>query len=295
MTFETHKGLCRYRTLNFGTCSASEIFQKVIGDQIHNIPCTMNFSNIVIVYRSSPDPQKVHTIKTAPAPTTQTGLCSFLGMAMYCSKFIKNFSDLTQPLHELIKRNTLFRCHEQTFNAVKSMLISSPVLLYFDKTKTTELVTDASLFGLSAILSQCRDSKTDRTSVAYISRALADIEKRNSQTEREALAIVWAIERLHLYLYGGKFTLLTDCKPLEMILNNPVSKLPTCIERWYLHLQDYDFDIKYIKGTDTPSDFLSRHIHRPTLNNSTLSQTDEEYVNLCCAQNDDINGNSRGN
>ena len=329
-TFETHKGLRRYRTLNFGTCSASEIFQKVIGDQIRDIPCTMNFSDDVIVYGrtqaehdtaleavfhrfaergltlhrkkcefSKPeitffgfvfsargislDPQKAHAIKTAPAPTTQTGLRSFLGMATYCSKFIKNFSDLTQPLLELTKKNTIFRwldCHEQAFNAVKSALICLPVLSYFDKTKTTELVTDASPFGLSAILSQCGAGETDRTCVAHISRALTDVEKRYSQTEREALAIVWAIERLHLYLYGGKFTLITDCKPLEMILNNPASKSPARIERWYLRLQDYDFDIKYIKGTDNPSDFLSRHISGPNVNYSTLSQSAEEYVNF---------------
>ena len=71
---------------------------------------------------------------------------------------MKNFSDLTQPLRELTKKKTIFRwldCHEQAFNAVMSALISSTVLSYFDKTKTTKLVTDASPFGLSAILFTC--------------------------------------------------------------------------------------------------------------------------------------------
>ena len=67
------------------------------------------------------------------------------------------------------------------------------------------------------------------------------------------------MERLQLYLRGGKFTLYTDCKPIELILGNPKSKPPAHIERWNLRIQDFDFDIKYTKGTNNPSDFLSRH------------------------------------
>ena len=84
------------------------------------------------------------------------------------------------------------------------------------------------------------------------------MERRYSQTEREALAIVWVVERLHVDLYGGHFTLITDCKPVELILNNPQSRPPARIERWNLRLQDYDFDVSYTKGHDNPSDFLSR-------------------------------------
>ena len=83
-----------------------------------------------------------------------------------------------------------------------------------DPDKNTEVTTDASPWGLSAILSQKTPGQDDRKVVAYVSRALTDVEKRYSQTEREALAIVWAIERLHLYLYGGHFNLFTDCNPI---------------------------------------------------------------------------------
>ena len=67
------------------------------------------------------------------------------------------------------------------------------------------------------------------------------------------------MERLYLYLFGGHFTLITDCKPVEMILNNSMSKPPARIERWNLRIQDFDFDIRYVKGMNNPSDFLSRH------------------------------------
>ncbi len=130
-------------------------------------------------------------------------------------------------------------------------------MAYFDPNKETELVTDASPSGLSAILMQNTPGKDDKCVVAYASRALTDVERRYSQTEREALAIVWAIERLHLYLYGGHFKLVTDCKPVQLIFSNPKSKPPPRIERWNLRLQGYDFEVVHTEGSQNPSDFLS--------------------------------------
>ena len=113
-------------------------------------------------------------------------------------------------------------------------------MAYFDQQKETELITDASPVGLSAILFQKTPGQNKRKVVAYASRYLFDVESRYCQTEKEALAIVWAIQRLHLYLYGGHFTLHTDCKPIQLIFGNPKSKPPARIERWNLRLQGYD-------------------------------------------------------
>ena len=154
-------------------------------------------------------------------------------------------------------------------------------MAYFDQYKETELVTNASPIGLSAILSQKSAGQTDRKTVAYNIRSLTDVEKKYSQTEHEALAIVWAIERFNLYLHGGHFTLVTDFKPVEMILSNPLSKPPARIERWNLQLQDYDFDIQYIKGQDNPSDFLSCHHPTPiTMNTDEFAAISVKYFNF---------------
>ena len=330
-TFATHKGLRRYRKLNFGTCSASEIFHHIIHEQIRDIPNVLNISEVVIVFGTtqaehdhtlravfqrfsdkgltlnrakckfnqgqlnffgfvfsgngiSPDPLKVDAIKNAPPPSTVKDVRSFIGLATYCSNFIHNFSDLSQPLRELTKKNMSFKWtseHQKSFQAIKSALTSKTVMAYFDKGKATQLVTDASPTGLSAILSQTTLHQDDRKIVAYISRALTDVERRYSQTEREALAIVWAMERLHIYLYGGHFTLLTDCKPIQMILNNPISKPPARIERWNLRIQDFDFDIQYIKGPHNPSDFLSRHpIVAKALPDTEFEDTATRYLNF---------------
>lgn len=309
-TFATHKGLRRYKKLNFGTNSASEIFQQVISEQIRDIPNAINISDDIIIFGKtqadhdealravfqrfsligltlnwdkcefsqsqltffgfvfsgdgiSPDPTKVDAIRNCPPPRSVKDVRSFLGMATYCAKFIPNFSDLSEPLRELTRKNVSFSWtsrHAQSFDAVKAALTSETVMAYFDKTKETELITDASPSGLSAILTQKVPGSDERHVVAYVSRALSDVERRYSQTEREALAIVWAIERLHIYLYGGHFKLITDCKPVELILTNPKSRPPARIERWNLRLQDYDFEVSYTKGIDNPSDFLSRHL-----------------------------------
>ena len=104
------------------------------------------------------------------------------------------------------------------------------------------------------------------------------MEQKYSQIEKEALAIVWAVKRLHLYLYGGHFTLLTDCKPVELIINNPKLKQLARIERWNHRLQQYDFSIVHTKGVDNRSDFLSRH---PSQDMSSLQEKiATRYVNF---------------
>ena len=102
----------------------------------------------------APDPQKVLAIKTAPAPTNSSGVQSFLGMATYCARFIPKFSDVSEPLQQLTKKDQPFQWlpqHEWSFNQIKVLLTSTKVMAYFDPKKETELITDTSPTGLSAI------------------------------------------------------------------------------------------------------------------------------------------------
>ena len=329
-TFVTHKGIMRYKRLNFGTSSASEIFQHAISQQIADIDGVLNISDDLVIFGKnqadhdralhnvckrfqevgltlnkdkckmnehkitffgytfsaqgiSADPRKVAAIHAAPPPESVKEIRSFLGMARYCAKFIPHFSDLSAPLRALIRKNSHFswtQKAQQAFDSIKQALTSETVIAYFDKNKETELFTDASPTGLSAILSQKTPNKDDRKIISYVSRTLSDVERRYSQTEKEALAIVWAIERLHIYLYGAKFTLFTDCKPIQMILSNPNSRPPARIERWYLRLQPYDLDVIYKNGNENPSDYLSRHIGNDTKKRNADKTPAEEYVNI---------------
>ena len=105
----------------------------------------------------SPDPLTVDAIQNAPPPSTVKDVRSFVGLETYCSKCIHNFSDFSQPLRELPKKNMSFKWtseHQKPFQAIKSALTSTTFMAYFDKGKATQLVTDASPTGLLAILSQ---------------------------------------------------------------------------------------------------------------------------------------------
>ena len=164
------------------------------------------------------------------------------------------------------------------FKKLTAALATSPCMAYFDKDKQTSVVVDASPVGLSALLSQNTPGHDDHKVIAYASRALTDPEKRYSQTEKEALAIVWSVEHFHLFLYGGQFNLITDHKPLEVIYGKRNAKASARIERWILRLQPYNFAIVYKSGAENPADYLSRH---PTTKSIRKQEKmTEEYINF---------------
>ena len=228
-----------------------------------------------------PDPKKISAFNTITTPTTVSEVRSLLGMANYSAQFIPNFATITEPLRKLTHKGTKFswnKEHEEAYQKIKTALVNSPVMSYFDIRNETQLIVDASPVGLSAILTQRPPGKNIPPNViAYASRALTPTEQRYSQTEKEALAIVWGIEHFHIYLYGAPFTLYTDHKALEIIFANPLSKPPARIERWLLRLQQYDFKVTYTTGKDNPADFLSRH---PPATKHEKHNVAEEYVNF---------------
>ena len=125
-------------------------------------------------------------------------------------------------------------------------------MAYHRQGAPTGLTTDASSVGIGAILEQEQEDGSYRP-ICYASRKLSKVEKRYSQFEREALAVRWACEKFHLYLYGIKFEIRADHKPLVTVLS-PRSKPPSArIERWLLYLQQFQYDIR-----DNAADVLIR-------------------------------------
>ena len=221
------------------------------------------------------DPEKTNTILNAPAPTNITELRSFLGMTQYMAKYIPAYATITSPLRELLKKYVSWiwsAAHQAAFDKLKEMLTSSHVMAYFDPAKETSILVDASPFGLGPILVQ------DNKAICYASRALTDVEKRYSQTDREMLAAVYGVEHFHLYVQGAPFKLITDHKPLLGIVK---SRNPTTarIDRWRLRIMPYELEFVYRPGRNeqNPADYISRHPQTTP----TRKDAGEEYTLHC--------------
>lgn len=222
-------------------------------------------------------------IETFRAPETIEEIQSFLGLVNFVGKWIPNLSTLTEPMRKLLRQKihknaniTALWQKEQAvaLNELKSCLSKIPTLGYYDPKDRTQVIADASPVALGSVLVQY-DNKGPRI-IAFGNKSLTNIEKRYCQTEKEALALVWAIEHFHMYLYGKKFELITDHKPLEVIFGTR-SKPCARIERWVLRLQSYDFKVIYKPGKSNIADPLSRLCANPYVQKSSLDL--EHHVN----------------
>ena len=162
---------------------------------------------------------KIMAMAAAPEPRNATELRSFLGSALFSSKFIPDFATIMQPLWELTRSQVRWRWtrkEQEAFTEVKRKLTAAPVLAYYRVGADTRLVTDASPVGLGAVLQQRQEDGVYKA-VYYASRKLRDPETRYSQFEKEALAVKWACEKFHLYLYGREFEVHTNHMPLIQV------------------------------------------------------------------------------
>ena len=224
----------------------------------------------------SPDDAKIQSMVDSPPPASVAEVRSFLGMTQYVSRFIPAYSTLTEPLRRLTKNGVPWqwgREQQDAFAALKQALTGAKVMVYFDPAKRTEVIVDASPVGLGAIL--CQDGHP----VSYAGRSLTDTEQRYSQTDKEMLAVVFGVEKFHLYVYGASFTVRTDHKPLLGIVKG---QKPTTarIERLRLRLLPYDMQLTYTPGRDdkNPADFLSRHSGKAKPSRDNASEQYIAYV-----------------
>ena len=207
-----------------------------------------------------PSQDKLEAVRKFRTPESPEEVRSFLGYATYLCRFIPNLATKSEPLRELIKQGQKFSWkteHEECFSSMKNLILSSQHLQFFDKRANTTIIADASPVGLGAVLLQDGKDKKMENIIMYASKSLSQAEKRYCQTEREGLAVVWAIERFHYFVFGSHFTIITDHKALTFLFK-PSSKPSARIERWVLRLQGYDFDVVYKSGKENIADPFSR-------------------------------------
>ncbi|XP_043865494.1 LOW QUALITY PROTEIN: uncharacterized protein LOC122757455 [Drosophila mojavensis] len=204
------------------------------------------------------DPAKVEAIQSLPSPSNLKELRQCLGMASWYRRFVPNFASLVQPMTKLLKKGQKWiwsEEQEEALQKLKESLTTAPVLACPDFSAKFVLQTDASDYGLGAVLTQ--EVEGQERVIAYASRKLLKAELNYSATEKECLAIVWAIRKMRCYLEGYRFDVVTDHLALKWL--NSIESPTGRIARWALELQQYQFDIRYRRGSlNVVADALSR-------------------------------------
>jgi hypothetical protein len=204
------------------------------------------------------NPEKIAAISELPEPVNLKQVQTFLQTGSWYRRFVPNFAKITKPLSDLTRKNTPWQWgdpQKEAFQTLKERLTTAPILKQADCTREFILKTDASGWALGAVLVQEEDG--EEHPVEYASRLLNAAERNYSTTEREALAVVWAINKFRGYVEGAKIIVITDHQALRwlMTLKSPTGRLA----RWALQLQAYNIQIKYAPGkTNLVADTLSR-------------------------------------
>jgi len=200
------------------------------------------------------DPAKIAAIVEWPKPTNITEVRSFLGLAGYYRRFVKDFLKIAAPLTQLLRKNLNFEwtkeC-EASFQELKQKLVTAPVLIFPEGNEGYIVYSDASRLRLGCVRMQ------HGRVVAYASRQLRPHELNYPTHDLELAAVVFALKIWRHYLYGVRCEIYTDHKSLKYIFTQKELNLRQ--RRWLELLKDYTLDIKYHPGkANVVADALSR-------------------------------------
>lgn len=209
---------------------------------------------------------KVECIVNFPAPTTKRELRRFLGMTGYYRAFCKNFAEIASPLTSLLSQSKVFDWSTEcqlAFDAIKRVLCSAPVLSAPNFLRAFKLEVDASDIGAGAVLIQEDDAGIDHP-ICYFSKKFTKSQQHYSTIEKEALALLLALQHFEIYLDACTIPILvyTDHNPLVFLFR--MSNSNQRLMRWSLLIQGFNLEIRHKKGCENViADALSRAPSKP--------------------------------
>ena len=228
-----------------------------------------------------PCKEKLRAIADAPVPTNVAEVQSFIGLVTYYNRFVPEFSEILSPLYEVLKKNVkefMFndKCVD-SFKLCKKKLMEAPILTTF-KDKELIVEADASPNGVGAVLLQVEGGV--EKPIAFASKRLSEAERNYSQTDKEGLALIFAVKKFKYYILGRKFEMRTDHRPLLALFGRgksiPVHANARLV-RWSILLSEFDYDLCFKPGKqNVVADALSRL----PISDGPSSETPNEYVKL---------------
>ncbi|GBG71138.1 hypothetical protein CBR_g8440 [Chara braunii] len=205
-----------------------------------------------------PEDSKIAVIRDWPTPRTLTKLRSFLGLANYYRKFVRNFSTIAAPLRRLLKKEAIWQWDKDCTSALKKLkcaLIEYPVLKVADLSLPFIVTTDASHYGIGAVLQQ--DDSNGYRPVEFMSARMPCEKVATSTYERELYALRQALDHWKHYLLGRHFKVYSDHETLRWLKTQ--AKMTPKLTRWAAEIDQYDFELKPVKGKyNVVADALSR-------------------------------------
>ncbi|GBG60136.1 hypothetical protein CBR_g3379 [Chara braunii] len=208
--------------------------------------------------RVKPEDCKIAAIRDWPTPRTLAELRSFLGLANYCRKFVRNFSTIAAPLRRPLRKETIWKWDKDCTSAVKKLkqaLIEYPVLKVADPSLPFVVTTDASQYDIGALLQQ--DDGNGYRNVEFMSARMPSEKVATSTYERELYALRQALEHWKHYLLGRHFKVYSDHETLRWLKTQ--AKMTPKLTRWAAEIDQYDFELKPVKGKyNIVADALSR-------------------------------------
>ncbi|XP_055908516.1 uncharacterized protein K02A2.6-like [Eupeodes corollae] len=207
---------------------------------------------------------KIDAIQNMKQPSNKDEVRAFVGLINYYGRFLKGLSTILYPINNLLKDKVFFYWDEdceKSFQSVKKQMQSDVILAHYDPKLPLILATDASPYGVGAVLSHVYPDKSERP-IQYASQTLSKVQQKYSQVDREAYAIIFGIKKFYQYVYARRFTLVTDNKPISQILS-PHRGLPTLsatrMQHYAIFLESFDYDIRYRKSKENANaDAMSR-------------------------------------
>lgn len=197
-------------------------------------------------------PSKIKAIDEMPIPKNKDQVRAFAGLINYYRRFFQDLSTVMYPINNLLKNDVKFKWDascQKSFDLIKRQMQSECFLVHYNPTLPLILATDASPYGVSAVISHKMPDGSERP-IQFASQTLNSVQQKYSQIDKEAYAIVFGVKKFYRYLYGRKFILETDNLPVSQIFA-PTKSLPTLtatrMQHYAIFLESFNYEIKFRK------------------------------------------------